>query len=165
MPKSDNRSKLVEDNLKLVHYIINKEFPTFRGDEDIFQSGALGLSQAALKWEEPKGAFSTFAYSCIRNGIMQELRSRYKQVPTISLDVSVEDNITLEDVLGGGEDTDITEISVDTFTKTLTNDERVVFNLKASGHKLKEIEEITGYHHSMVRSILRKIRQKYLKLR
>lgn len=164
MEMNDKQRQLVEDNLKLVRYIINKEFPRYRGDEDMFQIGSWGLCKAAMGWDESKGTFSTFAYRCVRNEINLEIRNRCKQVPTISLDTPIEENLTLEDMLGGGDDTDATEVSVDAFKKVLTSEELVIFNLKASGHKIKEIMDITGYTQGEVRSILRNIRQKYLKL-
>lgn len=159
--------KLAEDNMNLVYYTIAKEYPTYKFDEDIRQTGLLGLCKAAMKWDETKGAFSTFACQCIHNEIRKEFRSRQKQVETISLEtkletVSTDDTLTLEDVIDSGEETDITEYTVEAFLKTLNSKERVIYDLKARGYKIKEIVDVTGYSMSHVRWILQTIRRKYL---
>lgn len=160
---NDEQRKLVEDNITLVYSLVNKEYPTFVHDDDIIQSGILGLCKAAMKWDSSKGAFSTLAFYCIRNEIRLELRSRQRRVETVSLETPVEDNLTLEDMLEGGDDTDITELMVDAYVKTLTEDERTVLELKLEGYKRQQIINITGFDLNKVKSILRMIRIKYIK--
>lgn len=168
MEMNDAQRKLAEDNIPLVYYLIAREYPTYKYDEDLAQVGILGLCKAAMKWDESKGLFSTFAGQCIRNEIRLEFRSRRKEVDTIPLDTQIEcdsDNLTLGDMLEGGEDTDVTQFTVEAFLKTLTADERVVYNLKARGYKRKEIAEVTGFTLNQVRWMLQIIRQKYLKFK
>jgi RNA polymerase sporulation-specific sigma factor len=162
--------KLAEDNMNLVHYLIGKEYPTYTYDEDIRQIGLLGLCKAAMKWDESKGAFSTFACKCIRNEIRLEFRNRQKQVETVSLETKIDtgitgDQLTLEDIIDGGEDSDMTEFTVESFMKTLTTKERIVYNLKARGYTHKEISDVSGYNLTELKDILKSIRRKYLRVR
>lgn len=167
---TDEQRKLAEDNMNLVYYTIGKIYPTFIHDEDIRQIGLLGLCKAAMKWTETKGAFSTFACQCIRNEIRLEFRNRQKQVDTISLDTKIDNVIngetfTLEDVLDGGDESDITRTVVESFLKTLTPEERVIYNLKARGYTYKEISGISGYNLTQAKDILKSIRRKYFKVK
>ena len=84
-----NRQQLVEDNVNLVYGLISKEFPTYINDEDLIQTGMLGLCQAAESWDENRGKFSSFAYICIRNAICKEFRYRNKHQGVWSLDYIV----------------------------------------------------------------------------
>lgn len=69
----------VLDNKKLVHFAIKKYFPSFYGDEDIFQVGWIGLWKACVGYDNSKSKFSTFAVRCIINEISTEVCSRSKQ--------------------------------------------------------------------------------------
>ena len=71
-----NKNELIEKNMNLVYFVISKYYPTFIHDEDIVQSGMLGLCKAADKWDESKSKFSTYAGRCIRNEINQEFIRR-----------------------------------------------------------------------------------------
>lgn len=70
-------SNLVEDNLKLVSYVIKKYYPGHIGDEDMFQCGCIGLMKAAQKYDESRGAFSTYASLFIRMDIKVSIRDKY----------------------------------------------------------------------------------------
>lgn len=96
---TDEQRKLAEENMNLVYHLIGKEYPTFLYDEDIVQSGFLGLCCATMKWKEEKGKFSTFACACIRNAIRMELRSRQAHASTLSLDYLVTEDKSLGDTL------------------------------------------------------------------
>ena len=156
---NDAQRKLAEDNLKLVYALVSREYPTFRGDEDIIQSGILGLCRAAMRWDESKGVkFSTYACGCIRNGIRQELRMRQTPVEVVSLDQPVGDDLTLEDTVTGENDLGFVDYS---FLKGLTEDERLIFDLKTNGYRVEDIQRVTGYSSQKIRKIIRIIRAKY----
>lgn len=71
-----NSERLVEENLKLVHYLIRKNFKVSSDDyDDCFQEGCLGLCKAAERFDESKGyQFATFASSYIIGYIQTYLR-------------------------------------------------------------------------------------------
>lgn len=61
LPKE--RQHLVTDNMRLVHYIVQKYVKPAASDyEDIAQVGMMGLIKAAIGWDESKGnTFATYA--------------------------------------------------------------------------------------------------------
>lgn len=154
---NDAQRKLVEDNLKLVYHVVSKQYPTFVNDEDIIQSGTLGLCNAALNWDENKSAFSTYACRCIQNAIRAELRERQPHMETLSLDCPIGEDLTLGDTIA-----DDGEAMVDyTFLQTLTPDERLVFELRVKGCDVAEIEQFTGFNHRKVLQLIRIAQIKY----
>lgn len=135
-----NRQQLIEDNIKLVYLIVSKEYPTFFNDEDIIQSGMVGLCLAAEKWDETKSKFSTYAGQCIRNEIRREFQKRKKYGNPLSLDKSVKndgDDCTFADFIIGNEDVDY--VDFESFYDVLTPREKEVISLLQEGYKEKEI--------------------------
>ena len=69
-------NRLVEDNLRLVHFVVRKfgDLPK-ETYEDYFQEGCVYLTLAAERFDASKGfAFSTFAANYIYNGIRRYRR-------------------------------------------------------------------------------------------
>lgn len=159
---NDDQRKLAEDNMKLVYHIISREYPTFKGDEDIVQSGILGLCKATMNWDEAKGKFSTYASACIRRAIAQELRARQPHKEVISLDCPITEDLTLEDTISGEDDLGFIDYS---FLRDLDEDERLIFNLKSKGYKVQDIQCLTGYDSRKIQKILRIIKAKYKRTR
>ena len=155
---NDDQRKLVEDNLNLVYYIVSHDYPTFIHDEDVIQSGTLGLCKAAMKWEEGKSAFSTYACRCIKNEIRQELRQRRPHLEVLSLDHPIGDDLTLADVIEGENGIDYID---DYFFKQLTEVEQMIYRLRVEGHKTDDIAKITGLSIRKIQKIIRTIRSKY----
>lgn len=70
------QNRLVEDNLRLVHFVVRKfgDLPK-ETYEDYFQEGCVYLTLAAERFDASKGfAFSTFAANYIYNGIRRYRR-------------------------------------------------------------------------------------------
>jgi RNA polymerase sigma factor (sigma-70 family) len=155
---NDIQRNLVEENMTLVYFIVGKNYPTYRGDEDIIHSGLLGLCRAALRWDESKGAFSTYACSCIRNAIKQELRERQQMADTVSLECPIGDDLTIADTISDNEDIYFLD---DKFLIDLTETERFVFELRSKGYEIEDIQKLTGYDSRKIRKILRTIYAKY----
>ena len=103
MKLTNEQQKIVEDNLALVHYIVNKQY---NGDEDYASIGTLGLIKGVATFDETKGyCRSTYLIKCIRNEIYWYYRNDKNPKNTLSLDLEYEDNMTLENLLSS--DTDI----------------------------------------------------------
>ncbi len=65
------REEFVLQNEPLIHYVVKRNFPHLKGDEDAYQSGRIGLLMAYDGYNESLGAsFSTYAYNIIRNSIL-----------------------------------------------------------------------------------------------
>lgn len=155
-----NRQQLIEDNINLVYFVVNKYYPTFQTDEDVIQSGMLGLCKAADSWDEDKSLFSTYASKCIRSEICMEFRRRKKHGGLLSLDYEVKDgegdNVSFSSVIKG--EVDINFVDVDPIVNRLTAVEKDVFNLLLSGMSPSDISESYGWSNQKTNQIVRKIR-------
>lgn len=153
--------QLVEDNMNLVYGLISKEFPTYLNDEDIIQSGMLGLCKAADKWDEDKGNFSTYAWYSIRNTILSEFKARAKHHGVLSLDYEVNgddgDRVPFGSFIVGQEDVGYVDADVD--LELLTETQRKVFELYRKGVQTKEIASTLGVSRQCVWQTMRKIRK------
>lgn len=70
------RGKLIEHNLRLVAYIVKKNYPEAYDTDDLISIGTIGLIRAAETFDYQKGHhFSTYASKCIDNAIAH-LRKR-----------------------------------------------------------------------------------------
>lgn len=74
-----DEERLVEENLPLVQHIVNRmtqRFPATFSRDDLVQAGALGLTEAATRFDPDRGyAFSTFAGRRIEGAVLDALRS------------------------------------------------------------------------------------------
>ncbi len=74
----EKRDKYVMDYLPLVKYVVGKfmiYLPAHVDQEDLIESGILGLIEAAERFKEDKGVkFKTYAYHRIRGSILDYLR-------------------------------------------------------------------------------------------
>lgn len=68
------RDKFIEDNIKLVHFVLKSIDIEGREYEDMFQVGCMGLVRAFNDFNRYDLKFSTFAYKWIYGSIMRELR-------------------------------------------------------------------------------------------
>ncbi len=73
---STARDKLIIHNLRLVAYIVKKNYPDAPDRDDLISIGTMGLIRAAETFDYQKGNhFSTYASKCIDNAITH-LRKR-----------------------------------------------------------------------------------------
>lgn len=148
--------------MNLVYSVIRKEFPTFIHDEDIIQSGMLGLCKAAEQWNETKSKFSTYAWSAISNEIKMEFRSRSKHQEVLSLDYMVTtpegDTAPFGDVIPAEQDSGFVLAEFD--ERVLSPNELAVFRLFRQGYNTTEVGEILGKSKQAVHHALRNIRRK-----
>lgn len=153
-------NELIEDNMNLVYWIISRQYPTFLHDDDVIQSGMLGLCKAANTFDPNKGVFSTYAGRCIRNEINQEFIKRKPFSQTVSLDTKIGEEGTLQDVLEGEKDVDYMS---DEFYDALTDEERTIMNLNLHGYGSDAIADICKITVKKVQKILRTIKIKWRK--
>ena len=153
-------NNLVKENMNLVYHIIHKEYPTFARDEDIVQSGLLGLVKAANTWDSKLAKFSTYAARCIRNEIYQEFKRRKRSSTPVSLDAIVGDNSRLEELVCRDDQTINGIVEHSDFCDKLSNDELTLLNMYKLGYDTTEVSEITGYNIQKVRQIYRSIKRR-----
>jgi RNA polymerase sigma factor (sigma-70 family) len=152
------KQQLIEDNMNLVYALVSREYPTYIHDEDIIQTGMLGLCQAAEKWDESRAKFSDFAWYCIRHEICKEFRRRAKHQGVLSLDYETTnadgERTTFGDFIVGDEDV----CYIDDCSNKLTPlQQRIVDALKA-GLTPKEVATTLNTTLQSVYSTQRKIR-------
>jgi len=74
----EERDRLVEQFLPLVHYVVARLPVTMPGAldrDDLYSVGVMGLMHAATTYDAARGAsFKTFAYTAIRGAILDEVR-------------------------------------------------------------------------------------------
>ena len=69
------RNKLIEHNLRLVAYIVNKHYADSADTDDLVSIGTIGLIRAAETFDPAKDiSFSTYASTCIQNQIKMHFR-------------------------------------------------------------------------------------------
>lgn len=159
--------KLVEDNIGLVYYLINRYYPTFITDEDVIQSGMLGLCQAANTYDESRGVtFASYASKCILNEVINEFERRKRYQGVISLETKRfsgdMDSDTIGDFLIGDEDIDY--IDYDAFYNQLSPQNKELVDLKRIGLTARDIAHMKGCSEQAITKRLRKLRRKWRKL-
>lgn len=155
-----NRQQLIEDNMNLVYHCVHKYYPTYVTDEDIIQTGMIGLCNAADTWDSNRSEFSTFACSCILNAIRNEFRSRRRHKDVWSLDYPITDeegsSITTGSMIVGAEDVEF--VDDEPFYEQLRPKQRIIVDYKRMGLSNREIAERLGCHINNVTQHVRKLR-------
>jgi RNA polymerase sporulation-specific sigma factor len=156
-----NVQQLIEDNINLVYYVIHEYYPTSCKDEDIVQTGMVGLCYAANHWDEEKSSFSTFAVICIRSAINKEFRARNKHNGILSLEYEYSDSEgetnTIGDTLVGEED--VPFFDVDTFVEKLNPNDQEVFDLLMKGFNGVQIANKIGISPQRAHQQVRRLRK------
>ncbi len=98
------RNTLIEHNLRLVAYIVNKNYPDSNEQDDLISIGTIGLIRAAETFDYQKGNhFSTYASKCIDNQIKMYFRKIKHQLTEISISEPIDSDsegnaLTLADI-------------------------------------------------------------------
>mgnify|MGYP000871893721 FL=1 len=106
----DARGKLIEHNLRLVAYIVNKNYPEAvcgcqQDADDLISIGTIGLIRAAETFDYTKGRrFSTYASRCIDNQIKMHFRKIKRQQSEVYINEPLEtdsegNTLTIADIL------------------------------------------------------------------
>lgn len=98
------REKLIIHNLRLVAYIVNKNYPDAKDPDDLVSIGTIGLIRAVETFDLGKGnQFSTYASKCIDNQIKMHFRKIKHQLTEVYINDPIEsdsegNSLTLADV-------------------------------------------------------------------
>ena len=160
MSMNDEQEKLVTDNMALVHFLINRYYPTFNGNEDVVQTGMVGLCKAAKTWDSSKSTFPTYAGRCILNEIKNYFRVNIEVQPSLSLDYEYEGGAMLSEVIEGDTDVNST-FELTEFLGKEKDKHKKVLSLYAQGYTTQEIAEITGIGRRGVARIKRMTQKKW----
>lgn len=102
------RDKLIEHNLRLVAYIVNKHYSESRDIEDLISIGTIGLIRAAETFDPTKETnFSTYAGTCIQNQIKMYFRKNKHRNADVYMNDPIDtdkngNEITLADIFSDG---------------------------------------------------------------
>lgn len=105
---TDAQEKLIVDNYQLVHGFVHKYGQSFGHEYDeSVQIASLGLCYAALKYDETKSKFSTYAYQCMMREFLKLERlkkAKRRDFSTISIQTPIqnvegEESGCLEDII------------------------------------------------------------------
>ena len=156
-------------NEKLVYHVLHKKFPMSCFDDDFQQIARLGLWNACLRYDETKGAFSTYAVPCIANEIKMELRKIGRRPMETSLDALVKDidndnnELTISGLFIG--EPDVEFIDTTWMDKELTERQKRILGLLYDGMVQTEIAKEIGISQTIISREVAKIRniaQKYI---
>jgi RNA polymerase sigma factor (sigma-70 family) len=105
--------RLVSENQKLVHYMVNRYLKRYSVDgmerEDLVSWGLIGLVQAARVWDPGRGAFSTIACNAIEWMIVRGVRREWKPEQAAA-------TVSLDDLMAGEPTASLQERFVDRIT-------------------------------------------------
>lgn len=164
--------KLVTDNAPYVHYIVERNFPMYAYDDDVIQSGMIGLYKAARAYDESKSKFSTFAYRVIINEIKMYFRSTdsYKQyknhVVSLPINASVpfdkgEGEYTLEDCIVGKSDIELgTDYSMELLMKHLSDRDKELILFLYKGYSQSKIASKLNISQSYASRLIEDLRKR-----
>ena len=154
--------KRISNNMSLVYYVIHKYYPTYINDEDIKQSGMVGLCKAANTFDEEKSTFSTYAVRCILNEISHEFRSRKKHNGVLSLDYEYsngsDEDVALKDMVVGQDDVEYVDTTF--IYQNLNPLECAIVECKLKGMTTREMATIFGCSYQNISKHIRKIKSK-----
>ena len=168
------RDELITSNIKLAYKLAGNLYRKHGGKvdyEDIQGLCMLGLVKAADSFQENKKyAFSTYAYTVMKNEVQKNIYSNYKQ-HDISLNKAIGDEIELLDIVDDNEDyiekseQKINKHFLQEKISQLDDIQQKVINLYLQGCTRKEIAEKVGLTTSQANSVyntaLNKLRRLY----
>ncbi len=98
------RNKLIEHNLRLISYIVKKNYPEASDPDELISIGTIGLIKAVDTYDYQKGKqFSTYASKCIDNQIKMHYRKIKHQLTEVYIDEPLDtdsegNTLTLADI-------------------------------------------------------------------
>lgn len=85
------RNKLIEHNLRLVSYIVRKQYSSSNEQDDLISIGIIGLIKAVETFNTEKSvSFSTYASKCIDNEIKMHFRKNKHRASEVYIDEPIE---------------------------------------------------------------------------
>lgn len=159
---TDEERDLVTTNHNLIYSYLNK----YKLSDDYYDLCAIGLCRAAHFYEPERGKFSSFAFLCMSNAIMQEWRKVQRQVQTtVSLNSTICNEepapIPIECTISDPQD-DYAVSDIYTQIHYICKSDPVflkVAKLHIKGYSAKAISRMIGVPAYNVRRKIKKLRQ------
>ena len=144
---TDAQRAMVEENMPLVTWCVQK-VPYWRRDEydDLYQTGALGLCKAAMRYDPEIGvSFSTFAVCCVLGEVMNYHKREHRKITLFGFkrleDSAGTEGITIADQIADVEtgETTLRSIALRDAIERMGKEERQIIKAHAFGLTQKEI--------------------------
>ena len=159
------QQKLVEENHGLIYSFLAKyNLPI----EEYYDLAAIGLCKASITYQN-KTTFSTYAYKCMFNEVMQDKRKekasrRIPQNQIVSYEAELDtcngETTSYLNFIPSNEDAEtntLSKIMFEEFSKDLSDRDRQIFYLFSKGYKQREIGKFVGCSQVQVSRIKRKL--------
>lgn len=171
MPKKGQRlhaDDMFEQNMRLVHWVVGRYFPSYCLDDDVIQEGYIGLWKACKAFNPERGAFATYAVPCILNNIRMHFRrqSKAELLCTVSIDAEVpgQDGISFAEFIEDPRGTpEYAEGKVWQFIAGLQGIEAKVMQQLLQGTTQAEAAKALGISQSYFSRIRKSLLQRYMK--
>lgn len=165
---------MVEANLGLVAWVLNRRRTDHDEWDDAWQNGVLGLVRAVQLYDPAKGfRFSVYARDWIRNTVIRgwaletgaharrALRSGHDDPAPVSLDAAFDDR-TLADQLPAGNDPDTDAVHLLASVEAVCDDDfdRAILRAVADGLPLAHAASECGRPESLARYRLQRMRRR-----
>ncbi|MCC0654805.1 MULTISPECIES: sigma-70 family RNA polymerase sigma factor [unclassified Clostridioides] len=173
MRSLEERNKLFEDNINLVHFIISRYFNYFLRKypylkEDLFQEGCIGLYKATCCFDERKGKFSTIAFPYAL-GYLMKFTTRYvKKHYRSDIDSfekcvyrnASDEEIRIEDRLASNENIDVENIHAirSCIKRSEIKDIQKIVCLREKGYTQQEISKVLRTNQAAISRRLGKLK-------
>ncbi|MGX4600277.1 sigma-70 family RNA polymerase sigma factor [Faecalimicrobium sp. JNUCC 81] len=141
MRTKEEIDRLVEENIKLVNYVINRYYKQFKSIypylvDDLYQEGCIGLFKAAKNHDESKGAFSTIATLYIKS-YMHNFATRYVNKHYSNNTCNFEKTI-----YNNGDSNELTLLDMISINDEIKDDRIDLINIRANNSSIKYINTI-----------------------
>ena len=162
------REQVILANQELVRYVI-KSLGLNAFDEDLFQTGCIGLIKAVDSFDFEKNIkFSTYAAKVIRNEILMTLRKKHINAQSLDELFTIDGfETSLMDMVSDGacmEDELISTMYLEqAFSKLNDNEKKIIYLHFIKGTKQHELAKMMGFTQSyisrMISEIIKKMRR------
>jgi len=164
---NDNEA-LFNENIRLVTWVVTKQFPQFAADEDFHQEARIGLWKAAKAFDPNKNIkFASYAVPCIRNACSMLIRqnSKYTRLSVVSFGESLPsaENITYADTIPDNSNSIgdlLGECAIKEAFAKLSKRELTIIQHLVAGRNQAEIGRELGISQPHVSRIVRNARNK-----
>ncbi|CCO08258.1 sigma-70 family RNA polymerase sigma factor [Desulforamulus hydrothermalis] len=161
---AQNEAELLEQHIRLVHYIVRKLNLNYEYDE-LVQVGTLALLKAIRTFDNTKAAFATYASRCITNQLLMHHRRNSKHIPVLSLDGEPTndngDSFSRYDILDAAASDETgaveTKIVFQQVVKKLSPRELKILQLRLNGKGQKEIGQLLNISQGYVSRIEKRV--------
>lgn len=166
-----NRYKYVPASIARSYFLVGG------AEEDLLQEGMIGLYRAIITYDESKGNFKTFVYTCVKNNIISLVKkSKAKKNEPLNEYISLsgfvdgdsDKSLFIQDGKFGPEDLFIykeseTELE-DKLKEKLSIIEYQIFDLYIKGATYAQISEKVGKSQKSVDNSLQRIKKKIINI-